>query len=91
MRKTVAFGFVGTGWIMPDAAVSAGRNGVRRFVMPARIVSHRSAGIVARHPLASLFETLKRDIASVSPETEVGALRLNCITRGISKRFTPAC
>lgn len=32
MRKTVAFGFVGTVLDMPDAAVSAGRNGVRRFV-----------------------------------------------------------
>ncbi len=33
MRKTVAFGFVGTWcWIMPGAAVSAGQNGVRHSV-----------------------------------------------------------
>ncbi len=52
MRKTVAFGFVGTVLDYADAAVSAGRNGVRHSVYASKIVSHRSTGIIARRPLA---------------------------------------
>ncbi len=91
MRKTVAFGFVGTVLDYAGAAVSAGQNGVRRFVYASKNVSHRSAGIVARRPLALAIRKLKRDIASVSPETEVVGVEIDCITRGISKKFTPAC
>lgn len=53
MRKTVAFGFVGT------VLDYAGRGSQRwskmasdTLSMPARIVSYRSAGIIARRPLA---------------------------------------
>ncbi len=47
MRKTVAFGFVGTVLDYAGAAVSAGQNGVRHSVYASKIVSYRSAGIVA--------------------------------------------
>ncbi|SPX09292.1 transcriptional regulator [Escherichia coli] len=53
MRKTVAFGFVGT---VLDYAGRGSQRWVKMasdtLFMPARIVGHRSTGIVARRPLA---------------------------------------
>ncbi len=91
MRKTVAFGFVGTVLDYAGPAVSAGRNGVRHSVYASKNRSHQSTGIVARRPLALAIRNAKRDIASVSPETEVVGVEIERITLGISKRFTPAC
>lgn len=92
MRKTVAFGFVGT--VLDYAGRGSQRWSKWR---PTLCLCQQESLVIDRLELLhdarsrSLFETLKRDIASVSPETEVVTLRLNCITRGISKRSTPAC
>lgn len=72
MRKTVAFGFVGT------VLDYAGRGSQRRSKWrPTLCLCQQESLVIDRLELLhdarsrSLFETLKRDIASVSPETEV--------------------
>lgn len=93
MRKTVAFGFVGT--VLDYAGRGSQRWSKWR---PTLCLCQQESLVIDRLELLhdarsrSLFETLKRDIASVSSETEVVGVEIeNCITRGISKRFTPAC
>ena len=75
MRKTVAFGFVGT--VLDYAGRGSQRWSKWR---PSLCIYQQESLVIDRLELLhdarsrSLFETLKRDIAS-----------------GISKRFTPAC
>ena len=72
MRKTVAFGFVGT--VLDYAGRGSQRWSKWR---PTLCLCQQESLVIDRLELLhdtrsrSLFETLKRDIASVSPETEV--------------------
>ena len=72
MRKTVAFGFVGT--VLDYAGRGSQRWSKWR---PSLCICQQESLVIDRLELLhdtrsrSLFETLKRDIASVSPETEV--------------------
>ncbi|WP_437889448.1 RNA repair transcriptional activator RtcR [Phytobacter sp. V91] len=78
MRKTVAFGFVGT------VLDYAGRNSQRWDKWrPSLCLCQQETLVVHRYELLydarsrSLFETLKQDIASVSPETEVVGVEIS--------------
>lgn len=92
MRKTVAFGFVGT--VLDYAGRGSQRWSKWR---PTLCLCQQESLVIDRLELLhdarsrSLFETLKRDIASISPETQVVGVEVNSIIRGISKRSTPAC
>ncbi len=77
MRKTVAFGFVGT------VLDYAGRGSQRWSKwLPTLCLCQQESLVIDRLELLhdarsrSLFETLKRDIASVSPETEVVSVEI---------------
>ncbi|EGD8246994.1 sigma 54-dependent transcriptional regulator [Shigella boydii] len=77
MRKTVAFGFVGT------VLDYAGRGSQRWSKWhPTLCLCQQESLVIDRLELlhdarsCSLFETLKRDIASVSPETEVVSIEI---------------
>ena len=69
MRKTVAFGFVGT------VLDYAGRGSQRCLCQQESLVIDRLE-LLHDARSRSLFETLKRDIASVSPETEVVSVEI---------------
>lgn len=77
MRKTVAFGFVGT------VLDYAGRGSQRWSKwLPTLCLCQQESLVIDRLELLhgarsrSLFETLKRDITSVSPETEVVSVEI---------------
>ncbi|EPN0617431.1 sigma 54-dependent transcriptional regulator [Escherichia coli] len=77
MRKTVAFGFVGT--VLDYAGRGSQRWSKWR---PTLCLCQQESLVIDRLELLhdtrsrSLFETLKRDIASVSPETEVVSVEI---------------
>ncbi|HIB7350069.1 TPA: sigma 54-dependent transcriptional regulator [Escherichia coli] len=77
MRKTVAFGFVGT--VLDYAGRGSQRWSKWR---PTLCLCQQESLVIDRLQLLhdarsrSLFETLKRDIASVSPETEVVSVEI---------------
>lgn len=77
MRKTVAFGFVGT--VLDYAGRGSQRWSKWR---PSLCICQQESLVIDRLELLhdarsrSLFETLKRDIASVSPETEVVSVEI---------------
>ncbi|EFW6956395.1 sigma 54-dependent transcriptional regulator [Shigella boydii] len=77
MRKTVAFGFVGT--VLDYAGRGSQRWSKWR---PTLCLCQQESLVIDRLELlhdarsCSLFETLKRDIASVSPETEVVSIEI---------------
>lgn len=92
MRKTVAFGFVGT--VLDYVGRGSQRWSKWR---PSLCLCQQESLVINRQELLhdarsrSLFETLKCDIASVSPETEVVSVEIELHNPWISKRFTPAC
>lgn len=92
MRKTVAFGFVGT--VLDYAGRGSQRWSKWR---PTLCLCQQESLVIDRLELLhdtrsrSLFETLKRDIASVSPETEVVGVEIELHNPWDFEGFTPAC
>lgn len=92
MRKTVAFGFVGT--VLDYAGRGSQRWSKWR---PTLCLCQQESLVIDRLELLhdarsrSLFETLKRDIASVSPETEVVSVEIELHNPWDFEGSTPAC